>query len=997
MQGLPRDGEMVAVSASEAQVADVIRPYADRVSIAAINSPFDLVISGAREAVYAVVVNLEAAGVKTRQLTVSHAFHSPMMDSMLDAFEQMAADVAYGSPRISLISNVTGGLMPEGLALQPGYWRRHVREAVRFADGMEALSEQGCEIFLEVGPSATLLGMGQRCMPEGSGVWLPSLRKGQGDWQQVLTSLAALYVRGVKVDWAAFDQDYTRRRIALPTYPFERQRCWCDMPEQEGRWLASDSCAVNGRVELLGTAYKDLAVIATAAAFGVDARTAADLALQEPLHLASDESRIVQFILTPDHTGRVQFKALSRRATAEEQQAAWTHHATGTLCECENETPIPTVRHSTEGLYELEWQLRPRVPQEQPSQGQSIDLPRHWLIFADDGQVGTRLAEQIRTHGEACTLVFPGETYTVLGQGCYTIHPLRHEDYQRLFEELRAVNGLACRGVIHLWGLTHSHQAATQGCSSALLLTQALLAIGWSPWSRLWLVTRGAQPAGPERTALAVHQASLWGLGRVLALEHPELWGGLVDLDPCPSDDDAMRLLDEIRAPDGEDQIAFRGAHRYAVRLAPMCQRSAQPVVWRPDATYMITGGLGALGLKAARRMVERGARHLVLLSRRPFPARSTWADSIHDSEKGQQIAAVQALEALGASVDVLQADVSDLERMSALFANLQRTHPPLRGIIHAAGVAPRRPLQDIDLDLLDTVLRPKVQGAQVLHQLTQDLHLDFFVSFSSVASVLGSQSLAHYAAANHFLDALAQHRQALGLPGLSINWGPWAEGGLTSLEDQAALARMGMVALKPEHALDTLEYLLSSDVPQAMVALIDWDTFLPIYEARARRPMVEAVAPQMPDTQIEAVTGKPDLVQQLEHALLDTRQHVLEAHLQREVVRVLALEPDSWIDPQQGFFDMGMDSLMAVDLKRRLEQSLRISLPRTAAFDYPTIEALAAYLLNDMLRLGPSQDQAKDTHNEQGQRIELLAEIKELSDQSVEASLVAELEQLNY
>jgi acyl transferase domain-containing protein/acyl carrier protein len=995
MQALPCDGEMVAVSASEAQVADAIRPYADRVSIAAINSPFDLVISGAREAIQAVVVELESDGIKTRGLTVSHAFHSPLMDPMLDAFEQVTASVTYDSPRIPLISNVTGTLMPEGLATQPGYWRRHVREAVRFADGMEALSEQGCEIFLELGPSATLLGMGQRCMPEGSGVWLPSLRKGQGDWPQLLTSLAELYVRGVKVDWAAFDRDYARPRIALPTYPFERRRCWCDVPEEEGRWLRSDACAVNG--EVLSAAYEDMAVIATAAAFGAGDRVAADIALQEPLHFDSDESRIVQFILTPDHTGRVHFKALSRRATAEERQAAWTHHADGTLCQCDEETPTSTVRHSTEGLYELEWQLKPRILEEQPSQPHTIDLPGHWLIFADDDQVGASLAEHIRALGETCTLVFPGETYSVLGQGCYTIHPLRHEDYRRLLEELRAIDGLPCRGVIHLWGLDHSHQDAAQGSSSALLLVQALLAVGWSQWPRLWFVTRGAQPAGPERAALAVNQAPLWGLGRVLALEHPELWGGLVDLDPGSRENETMRLLDEIRAPDGEDQIAFRGEQRYAVRLASMQALDIQPVAWRPDATYMITGGLGALGLKVARRMVERGARHLVLLSRRVFPARSTWADSTHDSEQGHQIAAVQALEALGARVHVLQADVSDLGRMTAVFAELQRTHPPLRGIVHAAGVASPRPVQDIAPGLLDAALRPKVLGAWVLHQLTQDLNLDFFVSFSSVASVLGSQSLAHYAAANHFLDALAHHRQAIGLPGLSINWGPWAEGGLTSLEDQAALARMGMLALRPERALDVLERLLSSGTSQAMVAQIDWDTFLPIYEARTRRPILEAVASHVPDTRIEAVTGKPDLIQQLEEAPPNTRQHVLVAHIQGEVVRVLDLEPASWIDPQQGFFDLGMDSLMAVELKRRLEKCLGLVLPRTAAFDFPTIETLATYLLYDMLHLEPSQTQATDADEQQAQRLDLLAEIKQLSDQNVEASLVAELERLNY
>lgn len=898
MQMLTRPGEMVAVSATEAQVNASILPYADQVSIAAVNGPLDLVISGAREAVQAVVAELGASGVKTRRLAVSHAFHSPLMDPLLDAFEAVAAEVSCEPPRITLISNVTGRPYSEGQPPQPEYWRHHVRETVRFADGMEALAGQGCEIFLEVGPSATLLGMGQRCVLEGSGVWLPSLRKGRRDWEQLLASVAELYIRGVKVDWAAFDRAYVRRRVALPTYPFERHRCWIELPAPNARW-------------------------------------------QAPAPAGVESPRLVEW------------------------------------------------------LHELAWQLKPRRRQEQPSQPHLGTAPKHWLIFADGGNLGTQLAEQIRAHGETCTLVFPGETF-LPGQEACTIRPLRGEDYRRLLEELCADGAPLCHYVLYLWGLDRFKQEAAQGCSSALLLMQALGVGTCSYQPRLWLVTRGVQPAGAEHGILAVEQAPLWGLGRVLALEHPELWGGLVDLDPCPSRDEGVRLLSEVRAPDGEDQIALRGTQRYVARLTPLPRFERQTYAWRSDATYLIIGGLGALGLKVARYMVERGARHLVLLNRRAFPSRSAWASSADDGVYSPQIRELQALETLGANIHVLRADVSDQGQMAAVFAELRRAHPVLRGVIHAAGVASQRPLHEIDLEILEATLRPKVLGAQVLHQLTEKLELDFFVTFSSVASVLGSQSLAHYACANLFLDALAHHRRALGLPGLSINWGPWSGGGLASLDDQAAMARVGMAALKPEAALEVLEHLLGSAVSQVLVAQIDWRTFLPVYESRARRPLVEAVAGRLPELPVETA-GKPELVRELEEAPAAMRRQMLEAYLQREVARVLGLELTAGIEPEQGFFELGMDSLMAVDLKRRLETQLGISLPRTTAFDFPTIATLAAFLLNDLLRLELPSAQIPLVTEQQSQRRELLSEIKTLSDQDVEARLLAELERLNY
>ncbi len=222
MQTLPPDGEMVAVLADEAQVADIIP---DEISIAAINGPDNIVISGSHEAIEAVITGFASQKIKTKKLLVSHAFHSPLMEPILSDFEAIASDITYSLPHIPLCSNVTGELIQDDIATAQ-YWLKQIRQPVQFAAGMRTLEQQGCLMFLEIGAQPTLLGMGCRCLPKHVGVWLPSLRPRKPDWQQMLESLAELYVQGVAVDWQGFDQDYPRYRVPLPTYPWQHQRYW---------------------------------------------------------------------------------------------------------------------------------------------------------------------------------------------------------------------------------------------------------------------------------------------------------------------------------------------------------------------------------------------------------------------------------------------------------------------------------------------------------------------------------------------------------------------------------------------------------------------------------------------------------------------------------------------------------------------------------------------------------------------------------------------------
>jgi acyl transferase domain-containing protein len=252
MQALPAGGAMAAVFADEPGVRSAIAPFASQVSIAAINGPGNVVISGAGDAVTAVLNQLAAQGVKSRRLTVSHAFHSPLMDPILDEFGQTAATVAFRPLQMQLISNVTGQAASLAEVGQADYWRRHVRQPVRFADAMQALAAAGCEIFLEIGPSPTLISMGQRCLTEETAVWLPSLRPGTSDWAQMLTSLGGLYVQGVAVDWTEVAQGAgPYKKLILPRYPFQRESYWVEKQAKRPSWatVAPDHAS---RFPLLG-------------------------------------------------------------------------------------------------------------------------------------------------------------------------------------------------------------------------------------------------------------------------------------------------------------------------------------------------------------------------------------------------------------------------------------------------------------------------------------------------------------------------------------------------------------------------------------------------------------------------------------------------------------------------------------------------------------------------------------------------------------------------
>jgi acyl carrier protein len=569
-------------------------------------------------------------------------------------------------------------------------------------------------------------------------------------------------------------------------------------------------------------------------------------------------------------------------------------------------------------LYELRWEPAPRPA------AAAVTGPGLWLLFADAGGIADGLRTLLEESGESCLLVAPAASYGRLGPRRVGIDPASPQDFIRLLGETGGEPPL--RGVVHLWSLETPpadeltpetlERARTRGCVSVLHLVQALARLdGAAP--RLWLVTDRAQAV---EGAAAPAQAPLLGLGRVIAAEHPDLGCVRIDIDareaPCGA------LFEELRGGGLEDEVALRGGRRRVARLErrePVEGAEGDGASFRGDATYLITGGLGGLGLSIARWMVERGARNLVLVGRRG------------PSEEAR--AAIAAIEALGARVVAAHADVASSRDLARLLAGIEGTLPPLRGVLHAAGLLDDGILLELTAERFRTVMAPKVEGAWNLHRLTAGLPLDFFVLFSSAAAVLGTRGQGNYAAANAFLDALAWHRRSLGLPAQSIAWGAWAGVGLAAAREERGrrLAERGLGSFLPEQGHAALGLLLR-DTAAVQVAVMDvdwalWAQYEPSvrFAARLARLAVEEEASEAEEPGAEAAP-EVDFRSAADPA---ERQRLIEARLRQEAAAVLRL-PSAQIDDLRSLTQLGLDSLMALELKGRIDARLGASVQVT-------------------------------------------------------------------
>ncbi len=419
MQSLPEGGLMAAVFATPERVGEFLRRSGTEVCVAAYNGPESVVISGAEPAVRAVLAAFAAQGVNSKPLTTSHAFHSSLLDPILVPLGSFASAIPSRSPQIPLVSNLTGRVADEQTFADPEYWVRHARSPVQFAAGMQTLAELGCDVFLEIGPSPTLIGMGQRCLTQGSLHWLPSLRPGRDDWQTLLESLADLYVAGAPVDWKGFDKDYSRRRVDLPTYPFQRKRYWAKSAEQGvhavtfshrggpslhpllGRRVKAavadhvfesqldakrpailSDHKIQGVVIMPGAAYLEMALAASAA---IHDRPwdVSEVSLIEPL-LLDNRPKTVQTILSPEGDSAATFKVVSWSSDDAGDQASFTTHATGRLAAPAETRPAALDLVSqralfTDAPFDEEWHLEAQRKSGLEYGPSFRWFPMHWL------------------------------------------------------------------------------------------------------------------------------------------------------------------------------------------------------------------------------------------------------------------------------------------------------------------------------------------------------------------------------------------------------------------------------------------------------------------------------------------------------------------------------------------------------------------------------------------------------------------------------------------
>ncbi|MCP3102831.1 type I polyketide synthase [Myxococcus sp. K15C18031901] len=1154
MQSLPAGGAMAAVSAEPALVESVLARYDGQLSLAALNGPRSVVISGRQGALSDCLGELSRLGKRATPLRVSHAFHSSLMEPILEEFGVAASKVRLKAPTIPLISNVSG--REAGPEIQePRYWVEHLRRPVMFARSLESLRRAGVTGFLEVGPRPTLIAMGQGCIPVDGTRWWGSLRPERSDWEQLLEGLSSLYVAGVPVNWRGLDAGRERRKLSLPSYPFQRRKHWMELSDAswerqgpraqgsaaphpllgqrvvsasqvrqyEARLGASSPALlrdhrVHGQLVVPGAAYVEMGLAAGQGVLGGKGAVLEEVTFVQPLPLPDEGARRVQLLYTPEGERSGRFEIFSQDAQDGDVEPSWTLHAhgrlgaatrqeaprvplarlrerlsdevpveayyeklgraglaygpafrslrelwrggnevlgriapagaavaeagryglspaildacfqavgavleetpgatylpagvgrvelrepgvqeawvharvtrdegpkaTGYACDLELLTSegevVASVRrlrlrrvsrdaflgarskHLRNWLYELDWKERP-VPIPSPHEGGAEAGPR-CLVLVDEAGVGARLVDALGARG-------------------WRVSTARHPARALSFD-VAHVESLVARKddasplhVVDLWSLDAQGSewgvadVALAHATRGLALAQALLRARQGTDVSLWLVTRATQAVAGDVVADAPVGASLWGLGKAIAREHPELHCRRVDLARERSPEDADRLLAELLARTDEDEVALRDTRRWVPRLVrsrrvPLSGAEPEPAL-RGDGSYLITGGLGGLGLAVARRLVERGAGHLVLVGR--------------GAPSGAARAALDALREHGARVHVIACDVSAASDLTRALSGLAGEVPPIRGVIHAAGVVDDGLFTQMTPERFSRVFASKVAGAWNLHRAFASEELDFFILFSSAASLMGSAGQANYVAANAFLDSLAHHRRGLGLPALSLDWGGWSDvGAAADPQLQRRMELLGFGGIAPDEGLALLERALTLD-GQLGILPVDWD----VLGRRGRSPLYEDFV------RSEASASGEDLRAKLERLPPVDRRGALRSHLGSRVNGVLGRAVLESLDPDQGFFDLGMDSLMSVELRNVLQRDLGVSLPATIAFDNPTVNALVEHLATEVLGfreevatpVGPPVDDDRELDA-------LLADVDVLDDGAVQDML---------
>lgn len=698
MQQLP-SGAMLSVNLSAEKVEYFLNK---NLSLAASNSPSLSVVSGTLEAVENLANLLSEKGIEYRRLHTSHAFHSAMMDSIIEPFLLVVKQVKLNSPQIPFISNVTGTWITATEATNPNYWTRHLRESVRFSEGISELIKDSQLIFLEVGPGRTLTTLTKQQTSKNIVLSsLPHPKDKQTDLEFVLHTLGKLWLAGVRINWSGFYGKEKFNRIPLPTYPFERQRYWIDPPEQ-----------------------------------------------------FSNNSQVT----------------LDRKPNI----ADWFY--------------IPSWKRS--------------ILSAPPNIAQSC-----YLVFIDECNLAIQLVKQLERQNHQVITVKIGSEFAKIGENLYSINPQQPNDYKLLLLELWAEQKIP-HAIAHFWTVTKESKldwesidkAQETGFYSLLFLAQALGEHNLTDELQIVVVSNNLQSVTGEEL-LCPEKATLLGTVKAIAQEYPTINCRSVDVILPPAGSSRQKLLEQLLAEifyenpksktpnlkSNDSIVAYRGNNRWVQTFEPVQLNEAEKTpILREGGVYLITGGLGGIGLVLAENLAKTLKAKLILIARSKFPEckeRSQWL-ATHDEQDSisQKIRKLQELEEIGTEVLVVSADVTNIEQMQEAIDLARKEFGQINGVIHAAGIAGGGVIQRKTKQEAERILAPKVKGTLILDTLLKDTDLDFFVLFSSLASVLGGVGQVDYAAANAFLDAFSHYKNAADSTFTTcINWDAWQEVGMAA------------------------------------------------------------------------------------------------------------------------------------------------------------------------------------------------------------------------
>jgi acyl transferase domain-containing protein len=848
MQLLP-PGSMSAVSLPESQLTPLLRPS---LSIAAVNEPGMCVVSGPSPDVQDFERELESMQIRYQRLHTSHAFHSAMMEGMLEDFQTRLSEIQLNAPTIPYVSNLTGNWVSAAETTSPSYWCLHLRQKVRFHDGLSNILKLPRAALVEMGPGHTLSTFVQRHPGrEESHLAVNSVRhlyETKEDSDVLLNALARLWLSGVNIDWFGFNSNERRRRIHLPLYPFERQRYWV---------------------------------------------------------AAADDMKSSQSALQKN----------------------------------------PDI---AEWFYQPSWQYT-MIPLR--SDRSELALPRQrWLILADQFGWGRQIGEELLHQGNPVVFIVPGPTFSKRCVNEYEIDPSSAEDYLALFRELGSVEMLPQR-ILNFWpvsgepeGESHASRfdrAQTVGFYSLLFTAQALIRLGavdpveLAVISNEMYVVNGNERIQPEK-------ASLLGACRTIPQEYPNLLCRNIDLDsrlPGVLNQELVNaLVADLSSEPAHRVVAYRSGQRWAQHFehchVDPVEEDLSPQL-RRGGTYIITGGLGNIGLAIAYELARSAQANLVLIGRSHFPEHSAWAGWLrrHSAKDGisRKIQRLRDMESFGSQILILSADISDHRQTQAAIAETRSHFGAIHGVIHAAGNVSKEGFFGIDQAnsaLCERQFGAKVRGLLNLHQLLRNDDIEFWILLSSISSVLGGVGYLGYSAANCFMDAFAwAQSQTSNVPFLSINWDSWAEAESGESEEEPPTSELVMY---PSEGIEALRRLFSWVAsPQIVVSTGDLQARIAQWVERLPEK------PRQLTKGTKTLHARPDLV----HPFVAPRNK-LEQAIAVVWQETLGLEQVGMFD--NFFTDLRGTSLVATQLVARLRNIFKQELPLRRFFEGPTVAELA-------------------------------------------------------